>query len=80
MPYTLAYVASPVPPIPAPEGVRTPRGPDRREHFGTEDAALRRAAEMLPGADWLDLRLYGPDGRLMADHATLLLRIAPPTD
>ena len=80
MAYTLAYVASPVPPIPPREGIRTPRGPDRREHFGTEDAALRRAAEMLPGAEWLDLRLYGPDGRLMADHPTLLSQTAPLRD
>lgn len=79
MAYTLAYLASPVPVIPEVTGVRTPRGPDRREHFGTEMAALRRAAELLPGADWLDLRLYGPDGRLLADQDALAARLVRPT-
>lgn len=66
MAYTLAYLHSPVPEIPDPDRRPTPRGPDRQEHFGTEEAALRRVDELLPGSPWLDLRLYGPDGRLIA--------------
>ena len=65
MPFTLAYLDSPVPGIPPGPG-NAGRPPDRREHFGTEDAARRRAGALLPGPDWLDLRLYGPDGRLIA--------------
>ncbi len=67
MPFTLAYLDSPVPGIPTGPGPgRAGRPPDRREHFGSEDAARRRAASLLPGPAWLDLRLYGPDGRLIA--------------
>jgi len=78
MPFTLAYLDSPVPAIP--DHVRQEHGhaarpQDRREHFGTEDAALRRAAEMLPGPDWLDLRLYGPDGRRIAEQVELAARL-----
>ena len=76
MAYTLAYLLSPVPTIPDPAGAtHQPRLPDRREHFGTEEAALRRARELLPASPWLDLRLYGPDGRLIATQSTLAERL-----
>jgi hypothetical protein len=72
--YTLAWLTSRVPSIPGPAGLGgTP--PARREHFGTEEAALRRARELLPAAPWLDLRLFGPDGRLIADQAALARRV-----
>ena len=74
MPFTLAYLDSPVPSIPTrpgPEGRERARPADRQEHFGTREAALRRAAFLLPGPDWLELRLYGPDGRRLADQAQL---------
>ena len=79
MAYTLAYLTSPVPGIPDPDGGARPR--DRQEHFGTEEAALRRASELLPPADWLDLRLYGPDGRLLATQEALVshLRAVSPS-
>lgn len=77
MPYVLAYAVSRVPSIPAPDHVRMNVPPDRREHFGTEEAALRRAGELLPAADWLDLRLFGPDGRLLAGQEALRARLAP---
>jgi hypothetical protein len=73
--YTLAYLVSRVPNIPGHEQLATARPPDRHEHFGTEQAALRRAAELLPAADWLDMRLYGPDGRLLAAQETLAARL-----
>ena len=77
MAYTLAYLASPVPSIPDPARGRQhhPRPPDRREHFGTEAAALMRAREMFPAAGWLQLRLYGPDGRLLADQSAIADRL-----
>ena len=75
MAYTLAWATSPVPTIPDPAGAtHQPRLPDRREHFGTEEAALRRARELLPGSSWLDLRLYGPDGRLIATQGAIAAR------
>ena len=77
MAYVLAYLVSRVPTIPAPDDVRMQHPPDRREHFGTEEAALRRASELLPAADWLDLRLFGPDGRLLAGQEALRARLAP---
>jgi hypothetical protein len=79
--YTLAYLTSPVPNIPDKDGRvgegGTPRArpPDRHEHFGTEEAALRRARLLFPASDWLDLRLYGPDGRLLATQAVIAERL-----
>ena len=78
MAFTLAYLASPVPLIPDPDRPPPPRPPDRREHFGSEEAALRRASELLPGTDWLDLRLYGPDGRQLAAQGELAERLGRP--
>jgi hypothetical protein len=77
MPYTLAFLHDPVPSIPSAGDERRDgaRPADRQEHFGTEDAALRRAAELLPGPDWMDLRLYGPDGRRLFDQAALAARL-----
>ena len=85
MAYTLAYLTSPVPGIPDPSGrpgqldtaqpANHARPPDRREHFGTEDAAYARARTLFPAADWLDLRLYGPDGRLLATQGEIAKRI-----
>ena len=85
MAYTLAYLTSPVPNIPDPVGkpgqiekagqTHHARPADRREHFGSEDAALRRARELFPAADWLELRLYGPDGRLLANQAAIAERL-----
>jgi hypothetical protein len=85
MAFTLAYLSSPVPEIPDPVAkpgqlekaglAHPPRPPDSREHFGTEAAAMRRAGEMLPASDWLDLRLYGPDGRLLATQSALAARL-----
>lgn len=74
MPFTLAFQASPVPAIPTHPGQQA-RPADRHEHFGTEALALRRAADLLPGPDWLDLRLYGPDGIRLATQAQLLSRL-----
>ena len=76
MPFTLAYLDSraPIPAIPAGPGAAQAvpgRPADRQEHFGTEEAALRRAAALLPGPHWLDLRLYGPDGRWIAGQEQL---------
>lgn len=76
MAYTLAYLTSPVPTIPDPaRSPHQPRGPDRREHFGTEEAALRRARELLPASPWLELRLYGPDGRMIAAQPAIAERL-----
>lgn len=82
MPFTLAFQEAPqgskVPGIPDQPGVgsgRPPRQADRQEHFGTEALALRRASDLLPGPDWLDLRLYGPDGRRIATQPELLQRL-----
>ncbi|MCQ8276869.1 hypothetical protein NFI95_00195 [Acetobacteraceae bacterium KSS8] len=85
MPFTLAFQEpgriGKVPEIPdqpgaAPNG-RT-RTPDRREHFGTELLALRRASDLLPGPEWLDLRLYGPDGARIATQRELTARLGLP--
>ena len=79
MAFTLAYLTSAVPSIPDPAGAaHQPRVPDRREHFGSEESALRRAREMLPARAWLDLRLYGPDGRLLATQAQIASRLGVP--
>lgn len=78
MPFTLAYLDSPVPGIPLAPGQDGPtrgRPVDRQEHFGTEQAALRRVAELLPGPAWRDLRLFGPDGRRIANQAELTARL-----
>ncbi|WP_419730253.1 hypothetical protein [Lichenicola sp.] len=77
MPFTLAYLDSPVPGIPLPPGQEWAirgRPVDRQEHFGTEQAALKRAAELLPAPAWRDLRLFGPDGRRLASQAELTAR------
>ena len=74
MAFTLAFPDTSVPPIPDPAG-RT-RAPDRHEHFGTEEAALARAAVLIAGNEWFDLRLYGPDGRQIADRHGLRDRLA----
>ena len=79
MSYILAFRDEPVPPIPeppraedeAPAEGHAHRAPDRREHFGTEAAALRRAAELLPAPAWRQVRLYGPDGARIADQQAL---------
>ncbi|WP_428376735.1 hypothetical protein [Lichenicoccus sp.] len=78
MPYTLAFTNEPVPGIPPPpaagsEEQRRPVDlpPDRHEHFGTREAALDRASELLPAPPWFNLRLFGPDGRHIADQAAL---------
>ena len=84
MAYILAFSDEPVPTIPrAPSDEEAGRGggtggraADRREHFGTEEAALRRAAELLPAPSWRQLRLYGPDGLRIADQAELERRLA----
>lgn len=78
MPFTLAYLDSSVPTIPSrpgADGIWHARPVDRLEHFGTEHAAMKRVADLLPGPDWLDLRLYGPDGRRLADQAQLAARL-----
>ena len=84
MAYTLAYLTSPVPGIPDRDASGSSnsvasshrsRPPDRREHFGTEQSALRRARELFPASEWLDLRLYGPDGRLLADQSTIAAKL-----
>lgn len=74
MAFTLAFPDNAVPPIPDHSG--RPRIPDRHEHFGTEEAALARAAVLIGGDQWFDLRLYGPDGRQIADRHGLRDRIA----
>lgn len=86
MPYILAFCDEPVPSIPQPPvtdtasgaAARAGRAPDRREHFGTEEAALRRAFELLPAPAWRQLRLYGPDGVRIADQTALEMRLAQP--
>lgn len=86
MSYILAFSDEPVPLIPRPpapesgaaDGVQNPQAPLRREHFGTEEAALRRVAELLPAPSWRQLRLYGPDGTRIADQAALERRLAQP--
>jgi hypothetical protein len=86
MPYILAFCDEPVPSIPQPPVAeagsgaawRAARTPDRREHFGTEEAALRRAVELLPAPPWRQLRLYGPDGVRIADQAALEMRLGQP--
>ena len=82
MSYILAFRDEPVPAIPEPpvEGGAQPAGggrmPDHREHFGTREAALRRAAELLPAPAWRRLRLYGPDGARIADQDGLQAELA----
>ena len=83
MAYTLAWLVSRVPSIPGRASTGSAGGtregglpPHRREHFGTEEAALRRARELLPAAEWIDLRLFGPDGRLLADQHALAAKLA----
>lgn len=86
MTYILAFRDEPVPSIPRPPAsdnaspVAPPpvRSPDRREHFGTEEAALRRVVELLPAPAWRQLRLYGPDGVRIADQTGLEQRLAQP--
>ena len=86
MSYTLAFRDEPVPAIPEPpaddaEAAAAPgasRIPDRREYFGTEEAALRRVRELLPAPAWRHLRLYGPDGARIADQAALEARFGQP--
>ncbi len=86
MPYILAFCDEPVPSIPRPpaEGTAVPggshaaRAPGRREHFGTEEAALRRVVELLPAPTWRQLRLYGPDGVRIADQDELEARLGQP--
>ena len=73
MPFILAYLDSPVPSIPGPPGTR-PASRERQEYFGTEEAALRRVAALLPAPSWLDLRLYGPNGGKLAGQAELARR------
>ena len=78
MPFTLAYLDSPVPGIPLPPGqdwVTRGRPADRQEHFGSEQAALKRAAELLPAPAWRDLRLFGPDGRRLFDQTELTAQL-----
>ena len=78
MPYTLAFRTKPVPAIPpAPAGAGPARfrpidmARDQHEHFGTREAALLRVVELLPAPQWRNLRLFGPDGRHIADQAAL---------
>lgn len=83
--YILAFCDEPVPSIPRPpaDGAASPasgqpgRAPDRRGHFGTEEAALRRVVELLPAPAWRQLRLYGRDGVRIADQTALELRLGP---
>ncbi len=77
MPFILAYLESPVPAIPMPGG--RPASRERQEYFGTEGAALRRAAALLPAPSWLDLRLYGPGGSKLAGQAELAQMVTSPT-
>ena len=74
MPFILAYLDSPVPVIPPPSGARA-ASRERREYFGTEEAALRRVATLLPAPSWFDLRLYGPGGAKLAGQAELAQRV-----
>ncbi|MCQ8241195.1 hypothetical protein [Rhizosaccharibacter radicis] len=74
MPFTLAFLQDPMPVVIPDAGRAATRPTDIREHFGTEEAALRRAAELLPAPSWFDLRLYGPDGRRLFDQHALLQR------
>ena len=80
MAFTLSYRVSRVPPIPAQAHPARADGrsavADRQEHFGTEEAALRRVGELLPAAEWIGLRLFGPDGRLLAGQEQLQARLA----
>ena len=86
MPYSLAFCDEPVPAIPQPPAANpaTQQAPGaayaplRREHFGTEQAAMLRAAELLPAPAWRQMRLYGPDGVRIADQAALERRLAQP--
>jgi len=85
MTYILAFCDEPVPLIPHPptsgSGSTIPgfaRAPNRREHFGTEEAALRRVVELLPAPAWRQMRLYGPDGVRIADQAALEMRFGRP--
>ena len=80
MAYTLSYRVSRVPSIPT-QAHPTRAGErdstaDRREHFGTEEAALRRVRELLPAAEWIGLSLFGPDGRMIAGQEQLEARVA----
>ncbi len=86
MPFTLAFRTEPVPGIPPPpaEPAQPRRRPvdlpqDRHEHFGTGEAALTRVLELLPAPQWLNLRLFGPDGRQIADQAALARMVAEAT-
>ena len=86
MTYILAFCDEPLPQIPRvpthdaalPAEAQIGRAPDRKEHFGTEEAALRRVVELLPAPVWRQLRLYGPDGVRIADQAGLETRLAQP--
>ncbi len=91
MTYILAFCDEPVPLIPrvpgseaaadaAPGAPQPARAPDRREHFGTEEAALRRVVELLPAPAWRQLRLYGPDGVRIADQEALETRLVQTRD
>lgn len=78
MAYTLAYLRDSVPKVPAPGEDATLARPDVNEHFGSEDSALDRAAGLFAAGGIARMRLYGPDGHLIADAEALLDRLGAP--